>query len=206
MAIQSPESDQKSEQFISHLRQLSRAYRLVCEQAAAIHAEHWDESRYATLLEAAGISRHTFNHYAQVGRAIPARTWNAYPNLFYTYFRVAASAPNRFAPSRPESRPNYWLAYAVKHQLRSDTLQQRMNDRSHGLPEPGDIPHTRQQRERMTKYYSSQGERAMRRVLKSIDRLNTTYAPYLHAEGTLSLTPYTPRPSTHLSNAPEWSS
>ena len=183
--------------FRASVRELRNGYANTCTWAARMEREGWTAQERAAEARANFMAPRTLHMYAFVGRSIDQALWNAYPELFYTYFRIAASAPRWFDPERPEAAPRYWLDLARTHQWSSRDLLDTMRRRRDGIPEPGQIPTTPAQRKALRNLATQRAEHALGRLLRQAARLNTTHAAYLGFRVTLHSTPYQPDPSPH---------
>ena len=195
MAIELSRLTQK--RFRASVRELRNGYANACTWAARMHHEGWTAQERATEARANFMAPRTLEMYAFVGRNIDPALWKAYPELFYTYFRIAASAPRWFDPERPEAAPRYWLQQARDLRWTTDHLLDVMRRQRDGLPESGQIPATAAQRYAVRRRAIERAERALRRLHWQTSHLNTTHAPYLGIQVTLTSTPYHPIPSTH---------
>jgi hypothetical protein len=190
-------------QFRTAIRALRKSYATVCMTASAMQThEAWTLDALKAEAEANCISLRTFKTYAFVGRHIDPSLWQEFPQLFYTYFRLAASAPGWFNADQPEAQPRYWLQYATEHRCSTDTLWSTMRIRRDGLPEPGHIPSTPEQRDAVRRRATQRAEHALRQMQRQATRLNTHHAPYLGLQVTVVSTPYVPTPSTHPAFSP----
>jgi hypothetical protein len=188
--------------FRSSLRTLRKSYAQTCYWAARMVEEGWSTEELQAEATANRIALRTLHHYAFVGRRIDPALWQRYPALFYTFFRVAASAPEWFPADRIEADPAFWLRIASERQLTSTALLEFMRNRRDGLPDPGQLPTTATQRAAMHARVTRQAEQALARLHRQTARLNSVHAPHLGIRVTLVSTPYQPEPSSHPTSDP----
>ena len=148
--------------------------------AVAIH-ERFGSDGLLTLSQTLNFSAMTLQDFVAIGLACPSAVRAPFLALSYSHFREAVIGSRLYTPGTNQSRPQWWLAEALKQQWTAKRLRFMIR---HSLTVPQATPPSaaHAQRVNRTLQYVEEGQKDLDDIVARIAFFNENFAPYYGEE------------------------